>query len=176
MESGVSRDIGTLLKPVLASVRLGALRRPRTMPRFEGEAQSSESVSNSTGDVLQLLCLIKLDPFHWMDRWDIPMQHPFRDEFYGALRDAIFIVSKEDKDRVRKRMEQLGIPIPADFDHFIATSLWARLRVRRMIPQPEELLERIRDVISAYQNCKCSKTGQQVGVLNHLLSIFNTLC
>ena len=99
------------------------------------------------------------DAFHVMDRVKVPMHHDFKPAYFRALRAAIFIFNPHDVAKVKKALKIESDP-----------KAWERLlafnfkiiseTVRRRIPEPELLYERVRHVFDYYQDKKDVKKGK----------------
>lgn len=105
-----------------------------------------QSASSNIGSV-------RLDAFHAMKRISdvISTKNPFSALFMGKLRDAIFEINATDKEKVTQVLAKSG-------KSFESTLLqkpdWIFQRVRRLIPTPEILKQRIESVITEFSHQK----------------------
>lgn len=81
--------------------------------------------------------------------------HPLCGEFQRKLRDAFFIVDEDD------RAEVLPILLKKSYKDFDSAVLdipdWIWQRVRRSVPPPKELYERVRKVLDYFRDIVDSK-------------------
>lgn len=90
------------------------------------------------------------DPFHYMDRVKVPMQHAFKKAYFVTLRDAFFIPHPEVKAQVEAVLRGKGTT-----QHDIE-ALWFykfryfAQRVPRHVPRPSILYERVRAVFALF--------------------------
>ena len=100
----------------------------------------------------------KLDPLHAMKRiLDIvPKKHPFAWLFTTKLRDAIFIVDKDDRERVDKFL----LKNQSSFEQrMLQDPDWVLKRVRRVIPPPGPLRQRLENVIALFKDSSFAHDG-----------------
>jgi hypothetical protein len=99
------------------------------------------------------------DAFHVMDRVKVPMHHDFKPAYFRALRAAIFIFNPHDVAKVKKALKIESDPKAWEtllaFNFKIISET-----VRRRIPEPELLYERVRHVFNYYQDKKDVKKGK----------------
>ena len=90
------------------------------------------------------LAFIKLDPFHWMDRYSrvLPKNHVLFPIFMSCLRDALFHLDQGDVALQREKMIQKGMD-PGDAARVPKSFFTRRGRCRRSIPQRLELEVRV---------------------------------
>ena len=98
------------------------------------------------------------DPFHLFHRFYISTTHGLRIEFARALRDALFIPDKEDKQRISAWAATLDPPMTFD-DLVRQRPSWVWRRCKRIIPPPEELYPLVHKVFNVYGSLKDAKTG-----------------
>ena len=100
---------------------------------------------------------VLLDPWHIFDRISIPKSHGLRLQFARAMRDAIFLLNKEDCALVEARLKSEGSSWNEKLK-FQPKSLWKL--VRRYIPPPEQLYDLVANIFKVYGPLKDSITGQ----------------
>jgi hypothetical protein len=101
---------------------------------------------------------VKLDAWHAMDRIYLPQNHAMTAEFRSALRDAIFKVDSSDYERLARVLQMKNIDIKK-----VKETNWKYFarRVRRVIPEPKELGERVRMVIRFYRDKRDKLLGDK---------------
>jgi len=104
------------------------------------------------------------DIFHIFQRLKVSPKHPFQYAFKSKFRDACLIPNVADKKDVTEKLAQR--PIPTTFEHMVAENPeWVWQRVRRYVPEPTVLLERVKAVLVEF--CKqCYNDSNGVPVLN----------
>ena len=131
-EEGLELDSNWLLRPPVRDEdfisRLNSEKGRRTMPTR-----------------------IKLDPFHWMDRYArvISKNHVLFPIFMACLRDALFFLEPGDVQAFREEMVQRGMDPDAAArvpKHFFTK----RTRCRRKIPPRLELAVRVQAVFELF--------------------------
>lgn len=99
------------------------------------------------------------DPFHVFKMLYIPRGHGLRFEFANALRDAIFIPNKDDRNRIETWATSLTPP--TTFEKLKQTSsktLWKHCR--RIIPPPELLYPLVRQTFDTFGPLQDAHSGQ----------------
>lgn len=101
-------------------------------------------------DKMKTLKTVLADIFHLMDRAKLPMHHEYKALFFRCLRAAIFIMHKEDVDQVREILssnqgDTWERKMAFDFDYI-------KLRVRRRVPPPTVLYNRMRAVYDFFKD------------------------
>jgi hypothetical protein len=94
---------------------------------------------------------VKLDPFHWMDRYArvLPKNHLLFPMFMSCLRDALFFLDPGDVAACRLEMTQRGMGASAA--HRVPKHYFTkRNRCRRSIPQRLELAVRVQSVFEIF--------------------------
>ena len=87
------------------------------------------------------------DIVHVMRQLTISSSHGLRRPFARALRDAFFDYDLEDKAMVTTFLEEKNLTFEKMLQQH---SAWIKRRVKRFVPPPEELFERVHRVFSAY--------------------------
>jgi hypothetical protein len=101
------------------------------------------------------------DPFHLFHRFYISTTHGLRISFARALRDALFVPDKEDKQCISAWAASQKPPMT--FDELVRKRpAWVWKRCKRVIPPPEELDPIISAVFHLYGSLKDAKTGAPV--------------
>ena len=97
------------------------------------------------------------DPWHAFDLIYISKSHALRKLFARAVRDAMFVVNKEDRALVEILLKAQG----SSWDEKLKYNpKWLWRRVRRTIPSPDELYKLLSAVIKLYGPLEDSATGQ----------------
>lgn len=82
--------------------------------------------------------VIKLDPFHWFQRWDecfaVPEDHILRLTFTAQLRDAVFVADVSDYRQERDRLQRQSGEKPSH--HSILGSIRRIIPQVRLVPSP----------------------------------------
>ena len=97
------------------------------------------------------LSRLKLDPWHWMDRYSrtLSKPHALYPLFMSCLRDALFYLNKGDVEM--RRMELIDRGLDATEAARILKSFFTqRGRCRRVIPQRTELAIRVQEVFENF--------------------------
>ncbi|TFK55407.1 hypothetical protein OE88DRAFT_1804266 [Heliocybe sulcata] len=97
------------------------------------------------------------DVFHLMHEFKISVHHGLRRPFARALRDALFIPDPDDKVIIERFLEERQTTWDA---MLLYHPCWLFRRVKRIVPPPEILLPRVRDVLQKFGPLKDSTTGQ----------------
>jgi len=97
------------------------------------------------------------DAWHAFDLIYISKSHALRKLFARALRDAIFVVNKEDRALVEIYLKAKGSSWEEKLKY---QPKWLWRRVRRTIPPPDELYKLLSAVIKLYGPLEDSATGQ----------------
>ncbi|ORY48047.1 hypothetical protein BCR33DRAFT_57531 [Rhizoclosmatium globosum] len=93
---------------------------------------------------------VKLDSLHAIMRVELPKKHPVSGVFAKKLRDAIFVLDPNDVKRVDEYLRRYKNTTFAE--ELLRNPDWCLKRVRRYIPPPEELYERVNEVFVEF--CK----------------------
>lgn len=102
------------------------------------------SVSDSQSTVTTR---VLLDPFHAMKRIKVPRNHSSAWIFYQKLRDHMFEINEEDKAAVTAYLVTTGTTFEKKME---SCPEWILQRVRRRIPQPAVLKERLEHVFQLF--------------------------
>jgi hypothetical protein len=94
---------------------------------------------------------VKLDPFHWFQRLEIPKKHAFQHLFWQSLRDAVFMHHPRDVEKVESVLRSKGLSFKEQYER---NPSWILKRVRRKIPPPELLEKRIDAVVDRFKDDK----------------------
>jgi 3'-5' exonuclease len=125
----------------------------------ESNALGMEIIGEMPSNYPLIRSRVLKDPFHVFNMIYIPKGHGLLYNFAHALRDAIFIPDKEDKDRISAYAASLDPPQTwAVFLRYCASFLWKHCK--RVIPPPELLYPMVAKVFQAYRPLKDGKTGQ----------------
>lgn len=92
------------------------------------------------------------DAFHVMDAARVPMHHTSKKDYYYALSCAMFVENKEDMNRVREALRKIGLSDDQIELRRKFNQQFFRRRVRRLIPSPKVLYERVREVYERFGN------------------------
>jgi ribonuclease D len=132
--------------------------RVAEQPQGDEGTQPAESEVD-IDDVIHMLeqnqnvCLTRvlLDAFHWIKRITemLDRQHGAYYNFCRALSNAVFIHDQSDMEKVQKVLAEKDMSVDRAWDD---KEEYMMARVRRTIPQPEILLERIYQVLNEYRN------------------------
>ncbi|KAG0161863.1 hypothetical protein DFQ30_005160, partial [Apophysomyces sp. BC1015] len=96
------------------------------------------------------------DIFHLMDMVKVPKRHGLAKEFARRLRDAIFVVDREDRQLVEAYLAAKN----TTWNYMLtAKPAWVLRRVKRVVPPPEELLPVVDNLFKEYGPLICSRTG-----------------
>jgi len=98
------------------------------------------------------------DPFHVFNMLYISRSHGLRVEFSQALRDAIFIPDKEDKQHIIAWGSAQNPPRSWD-DMLRRNASWLWKHCKRTIPPPEQLHPLVANVFRTYGALKDAKTA-----------------
>lgn len=98
------------------------------------------------------------DAFHLMDRAKLPMHHEYKALFFRSLRAAMFIMHREDVEEVK---EVLKNKPGTSWEKKMAFDFgYISKRVRRRIPPPTILHNRMKAVFDFFKDKVDSKTGK----------------
>lgn len=104
-------------------------------------------------------CKVLGDIFHLMDRAKTPMHHEYKSLYFRCLRSAMFIMNKDDVDDVKEVLASKGQSweekMAFDFSYIAK-------RVRRKVPPPEILYQRLLAVFNFFKDKVDSKTSQKL--------------
>ncbi len=99
------------------------------------------------------------DPWHVFNMLNTPRAHGARIIFAHALRDAIFIPDKGDKENISRYLSALSPP--RSWEMAVRTTpKWVWRHCKRLIPPPELLYPQVAGVFQTYGPIKDAKTGQ----------------
>ncbi|KAG2216099.1 hypothetical protein INT45_001361 [Circinella minor] len=95
--------------------------------------------------------------YHFMALIKIPRQHVLAKEFARRLRDAVFVVDKDDRKKVEEYLGKKGLT----WAYIMNTNAsWILRRVKRVVPSPDELGPVVQELFDEYGNLICVKTGR----------------
>ena len=57
---------------------------------------------------------VKLDPYHWINRYEIKLKHPLSGSFMRNLREALFVDSDADLDTTHQNLLTRGLTVPIE--------------------------------------------------------------
>ncbi|KAI9249771.1 hypothetical protein BDA99DRAFT_217405 [Phascolomyces articulosus] len=97
------------------------------------------------------------DIFHLMDMIKVSKRHGLAKEFARRLRDAIFIVDPEDKDRIKTYLESNGLT----WNYMMTKNpAWVLRRCKRYVPKPEELYAAVQNLFAEYGELRCIRSNR----------------
>lgn len=98
------------------------------------------------------------DAFHLMDRAKLPMHHEYKALYFRSLRAAMFIMNKDDVDDVKAVLESK----PGEsWEKTMAFNFgYIAARVRRTVPPPDVLYNRLRAVFDFFKDKIDSETSK----------------
>jgi hypothetical protein len=109
-------------------------------------------------DTYELLTRVLGDAFHVMDRVKVPMHHDFKAAYFRALRGAIFILNPQDVQNVK---DVNNITMEKEWEKLVAFDFkYIAQRVRRRIPPPEMLFQRLKIVFAHFADKVDAKTNK----------------
>jgi len=98
------------------------------------------------------------DVWHLFHQFPIPLHHGLRHPFSRALSSAIFFTDPGDRRAVEEVLQKMGnMTYEAKL---LCKPKWVLARVRRYVPPPEILFDRVAAVIKTFGPLKDSTTGQ----------------
>ncbi|KAG6835342.1 hypothetical protein H0H93_002451 [Arthromyces matolae] len=122
-------------------------------------SRAQAMLSNSTviyGDT-EIRSRVWIDIWHLMHQFKIPTHHGLRRPFSRALRDAIFLPDPEDKMAVEALLSKHNV----SWDQMVLwRPEWVWRRVKRFVPNPDVLYQRVSSVFATFGPLKDSKTTQ----------------
>jgi hypothetical protein len=125
---------------------------------FDSDPEQQED-DDIIDEVFKVLTRVLGDAFHVMDRVKVPMHHDFKIAYFRALRAAIFLFNPEDVANVKRSLKIETDP--KAWDRLLAFHFkFIAERVRRRIPDPDMLFERVQHVFNTFQDTKDAKTGK----------------
>lgn len=97
------------------------------------------------------------DVWHLMDMVSVPAKHGLRPAYARALRDAILIPDKEDRERLSAYL----LTVDSSWEKKLKQQpKWLWKRCRRVIPPPDKLVPLVAEVYRTYGPLRDAKTGQ----------------
>ncbi len=124
----------------------------------ELEASSQESIIS--GWEAPIRSRVLKDAWHVFNMLYISRVHGLRYAFANALRDAIFVPDKQDKENITRYLSTLPAPRNS-WDYMVRTApRWVWRHCKRLIPPPELLYPHVSRVFQTYGPLKDAKTGQ----------------
>lgn len=118
---------------------------------------TSSSTQPTSTPSQQLDTRVLGDIWHLMHMFQVPVHHGMRRPFFRALRDAMMLHDPGDKALVTEVLKQRKI----EYDSMVfCHSDWVFARVRRYVPPPDELLERVMPVLLKFGPIKDATTEQ----------------
>ena len=96
------------------------------------------------------------DIFHFMDRVKMSMHHPSKKDYFVALRNAVFIEDENDMKKVVAALTKVGLSDEQIKQRKQFNYKWFSSRVKRYVPEPKILYERVRAVYAAFGDRKDS--------------------
>ncbi|KAI7846547.1 hypothetical protein BDC45DRAFT_577112 [Circinella umbellata] len=97
------------------------------------------------------------DPFHLMAQLKVPKKQSLAKEFARRLRDALFLIDKDDRRRIETYLQSQNII----FKYMLSKNpAWVLKQVKRVIPPPNELYPVVELLFQEYGRQKCSLTNR----------------
>lgn len=97
------------------------------------------------------------DLFHFMDRAKLPMHHEYKALYFRSLRAAMFIMNSDDVEEVKA---VLASKSDTSWEKKMAFDYaYIAQRVRRYVPEPNILYNRVKAVYEFFKDKKDKKTG-----------------
>ena len=115
---------------------------------LDGDADEAMDAADLTWNVKKVL----QDILHLIQRYDrnVSTKHVLHSAFMAALRDAIFVCNQDEIDAVVEQLRKRGVG--RDEIRRIRRRYYTRTgRVRRSVPPPNELAERVEAVVSLFK-------------------------
>ena len=158
----IGNNVSATAQMILASDPIEKLIEAINSYEYHAECQQRQSINRSDEDDdilphtnMHLLTRVLKDPFHAMDMIKVPMHHDYKPAYFRALRAAIFILNPDDVFEVKCA-------------HGLTDANWEKMlvyqfkyiaqRVRRRIPGPDMLYNRVKVVFDFFQDQLDSKT------------------
>ena len=94
------------------------------------------------------------DIFHFLDRVKLSMHHPSKKDYFVALRDAVMIEDEDDMKKVVAALKKVGLSDEQIKQRKKFNYKWFSLRVKRYVPEPKILYERVRAVYAMFGDRK----------------------
>ena len=117
---------------------------------YEKLSSSINSFEHHIGNHDGMFQRVLLDPFHALKRLTVPINHPMAFKFAQAMRDAMFKIHPDDKERVTKYLRDVE---NVSFEEKMnQNSDWILKRVRRMIPEPTILSNDLKEAFAFFDN------------------------
>jgi hypothetical protein len=117
------------------------------------DSQLTSPSVTSPADITRskILTRVLLDPFHALKRITdtLPKKHPFLHKFCLALSEAMFVFDEEDKANVEVYL--LAVHGTTFQEYWTKNPDWILQRVRRKIPNPHDLSDRLSKVRDEFQ-------------------------
>ena len=135
------------------------LKNLRIAARFDPPVSAStvDTQEDYEEEQNQVFTRVKLDPMHWITRVTSSLDsgHSAYFDYCRVLRDAVFILDDGDKQRVADFLQNIGETFEQRFSD---DPEWVLRYVRRTIPQPSVLEERICAANCQFENVLDPKT------------------
>ena len=96
------------------------------------------------------------DVFHFEDRVKMSMHHPSKKDYFVALRNAVMIEDENDMKKVVAALKKVGLSDEQIKQRKKFNFKWFSSRVKRYVPEPKILYERVRAVYAAFGDRKDS--------------------
>ncbi|KAI9488288.1 hypothetical protein BDB00DRAFT_877589 [Zychaea mexicana] len=123
--------------------------------QFQQLRDGQHTSPNSTSGPIRSRIL--KDIFHLMDIIKVSKKHGLSKIFSRAFRDALFIIDKSDKEKVKKVLAKQGTTWNKKLGE---NPNWIFRRVRRVVPPPEELYPTVKKLFETYGPLICARTGR----------------
>jgi hypothetical protein len=120
--------------------------------RLRSQSFACESYRNP-----EIVSRVLGDAFHLMNQLKLPPHHGLYHPFSRAFRDALFILDTEDKANVEALLAKKDLTIS---QMILKSPEWVFDRVKRLIPRPDILHQRVFEVFQTFGPMKDAITSQ----------------
>ncbi|KAG2217078.1 hypothetical protein INT45_013105 [Circinella minor] len=131
--------------------------RPHSVSVTHEQINSSTTSQPSTISSNPLPSRILKDAFHLMDMIRVSRKHGLVKEFARHLRDAIFLIDKNNKRLIEEYLKTKHMSFDMMMDK---NPTWVLRRVKRVIPPGKDLYPVVKKVFDTYRYLRCAKTGR----------------
>ncbi|KAG2211379.1 hypothetical protein INT45_007541, partial [Circinella minor] len=131
--------------------------RPHSVSVTHEQINSSTTSQPSTTSSNPLPSRILKDAFYLIDMIQVPRKHRLAKEFTRRLRDAIFLIDKNDKRLIEEYLKTKHMTFDMMMDQ---NPTWVLRHVKRVIPPGKDLYPVVKKVFDTYGYLRCAKTGR----------------
>ncbi|KAG2227535.1 hypothetical protein INT45_002220 [Circinella minor] len=160
--------------PLSPTILANALEDENNLFEDENSSSSSDEEINHTYDQAKTATPLRTQKFipqqrqiqhprvlkniyHFMALIKIPRQHVLAKEFARRLRDAVFVVDKDDRKKVEEYLGKKGLT----WGYVMNTNAsWILRRIKRVLPPADELGPVVQELIDEYGSLIYIKTGR----------------